>query len=294
MKAKLVLDSQAVLGEGALWHVDSRQLFWVDIEGKKLHQYRPADGETRAIHVGGRIGTVVLAPEDKAIVALQNGIFALNLADESLTLLANPLAGMSDLRFNDGKCDPAGRFWVGSMHLSAQPEVASLYCMDTDYTIRRVQDNITISNGITWSLDHKVMYYIDTPTECVQAYDYDFGTGHIAHPRVVINVPEGVGHPDGMTIDEEGMLWIAHWGRGCVIRWNPETGEPLQKIEVPAPLVTSCAFGGDDLHTLYITTARAGLGDEQKANYPYSGGLFSVKPGVGGIAAYVFGQPRSI
>ena len=290
MKAQLLLDAQALLGEGALWHATTKQLFWVDIEGKKVHQYRPDNGETRSIDVGERIGTVVLTSGNEAIVALQNGLFRLNLTDESLTLITNPLENMPDIRFNDGKCDPMGRLWVGSMHLSAQPGVASLYRMNSDRTVERVLDDITISNGIAWSLDHQTMYYIDTPTYWVQAYDYEPDTGRITHPRVVIRVPEEVGPPDGMTIDEEGMLWIAHWGGNRVIRWNPETGEPLATIEIPAPLVTSCAFGGDDLSTLYITTARAGLSDEQRAQYPYSGGLFSIQPGVRGVAAHLFGQ----
>ena len=290
MKAKLVLDAKAQLGEGAIWHATTHLLYWVDIEGKKLHQYHPATGKTRTIEVEERIGTVVLAEEDKAIVALQNGIFALDLASGELTLIANPLAGLPDMRFNDGKCDPVGRLWVGSMHLSAQPNAASLYRLDADRSIERVLDDITISNGIAWALNHRTMYYIDTPTNCVQAFDYESSTGHITNPRVVVTIPKGEGHPDGMTIDEEGMLWVAHWGGNKVVRWNPATGEMLQKIDVPAPHVTSCAFGGDNLSTLYITTAREGLSAEQLATYPESGGLFSVEPGVKGIPAYLFGK----
>ena len=290
MKATLTLDAQALLGEGAWWHMSTRRLFWVDIEGKKLHLFRPNDGSARTVEVGERIGTVVLAGADRALVALQTGIFELNLTDESLTLITNPLEGLPDIRFNDGKCDPAGRLWVGSMHLSVKAGAGALYCLDTDGTVEQVRDNITISNGIVWSLDHQTMYYIDTPTYCVQAFDYDIDTGRIKCPRTVVNIPEDMGCPDGMTIDEEGMLWVAHWGGGRVVRWNPDTGEPLLKIDVPAPLVTSCAFGGDDLRTLYITTARTDLSEEQRAAYPHSGGLFSVKPGVTGVAPYLFGQ----
>lgn len=290
MKTKLVLDAKAQLGEGAIWHAATQLLYWVDIEGKKLHQYHPATGNTRTIEVGERIGTVVLAEENKAIVALQNGIFELDLASERLTLITNPLAGMPNMRFNDGKCDPVGRLWVGSMHLSAQHNAASLYRLDADRTIERVLDDITISNGIAWALNHRTMYYIDTPTSRVQAFDYESSTGHIKNSRVVVTIPKGEGHPDGMTIDEEGMLWVAHWGGSQVVRWNPASGEMLQKIDVPAPHVTSCAFGGDDLSTLYITTAREGMDDEQLEAFPQSGGLFAVEPGVRGIPAYLFGN----
>ena len=290
MKAELVLDEQALLGEGALWYPKTRQLFWVDIEGKKLHQYRPSDERTHTIDVGERIGTVVLTANDEVIVALQKGIFSLDLKDESLTLIANPLEGKQNIRFNDGKCDPAGRFWVGSMHLETHKGVAALYRLNTDYTVEQVLDDVTISNGIVWSLDHQTMYYIDTSTHCVQAFDYELSTGQIARPRKVVDIPENIGHPDGMTIDEEGMLWIAHWGGNSVGRWSPETGELLATIEVPAPLVTSCAFGDSDLSTLYITTARTDLNDEQQTMYPHSGGVFSAKPGVRGVAPYLFGQ----
>ena len=290
MKATLLLDAQALLGEGAWWYTGTQQLFWVDIEGKKLHLFRPSDGSTRAVGVGERIGTVVLTDANRAIVALQTGIFELDLTNESLTLIANPLESMPDIRFNDGKCDPAGRLWVGSMHLSVKTGAGALYCLDTDGTVEQVRDNITISNGIVWSLDHKTMYYIDTPTYGVQAFDYDLSTGRISRPRTIISIPEEMGCPDGMTIDEEGMLWIAHWGGGSVVRWDPNTGKSLLKVEVPAPLVTSCAFGGDDLQTLYITTARTDLNEEQRATYPHSGGLFSIEPGVKGVAPYLFGQ----
>ena len=288
MKATLLFDSQCTLGEGAWWHVATQQLFWVDIEARQLHSFRPEDEEVRTIEVGERIGTVVLTTDHKALVALQTGIFELDLTSEALSLVVNPLAEEPDVRFNDGKCDPAGRLWVGSMHLSTYPNAASLYCLDTDGTMRRVLDNITISNGIVWSLDHRTMYYIDTATQCVQSYDYQLKTGRISHPQVIIRVPAEEGCPDGMTIDEEGMLWIAYWGGHRVVRWNPHTGKVLSQVEVPAPLVTSCAFGDSDLNTLYITTARTGLSREQCAKYPHSGGVFSVNPGVKGVAPYLF------
>ena len=292
MEPVLVLNAQAILGEGAIWNEKTRQLFWVDIEGKKLHCYHPDNRATCSITVDDRIGTVVLSrgSQQKAIVAMQSGIYELDLTDESTTFLGNPLEGMEQMRFNDGKCDPAGRFWVGSMHLESEPEVASLYRMETDGSIVRVKDNLTISNGIIWSLDQQTMYHIDTPTLTVQAYDYSFDTGDIANPRVVIRVPKEMGHPDGMTIDDEGMLWIALFGGGGVARWNPNTGQLLQKIEIPAPHVTSCAFGGENLETLYITTARHGLSDQQLTKYPHSGGVFAVKPGPRGIPSALFGS----
>lgn len=287
LQAEMVLDAKATLGEGAFWHEGEQRLYWVDIEGRKLHLFDPATGQDREIAVGERIGTVVPTQDGNALVALQNGIHLLRLDTEELTLIANPLES-GDIRFNDGKCDPAGRFWVGSMHLEQQENAAALYRMDHDGSVKKILSDKTISNGIVWTSDKKIMYYIDTPTRQVTAYDYDHATGDISNHRVAVEVPEGAGNPDGMAIDAEDKVWVAHYGGHAVIRYNPETGERMQKIEVPAPNVTSCAFGGDNLDTLYITTAREGMDEEGLKKYPQSGGLFRVKPGVRGAVFTLF------
>jgi sugar lactone lactonase YvrE len=287
LPSELVLDAKAQLGEGALWHEGEQRLYWVDIEGKKLHIYTPATGEDREIPVGERIGTVVPTGDGQVLVALQNGIHLLHPDTGKLMLTENPLPE-KDIRFNDGKCDPAGRFWVGSMHLEQKENAAALYRKNLDGTVTKILSDITVSNGIVWTEDRQTMYYIDSPTMQIKAYDYDHDTGDISNPRVVVEVPEDAGVPDGMAIDAEGKLWVAHWGGKAVIRWNPDDGQLMQKINVPAPHVTSCAFGGDTLETLYITTAREELDEEQLENYPQSGGLFKAKPGVKGLPTYVF------
>jgi sugar lactone lactonase YvrE len=288
---ELVLDAKAELGEGAFWHEQEQRLYWVDIEGRKLHLFDPATGQDRAIDVGERIGTVVPTQDGKALVALQNGIHLLQLDTEELTLIANPLES-KDIRFNDGKCDPAGRFWVGSMHLEQKENAAALYRMEHDGSVKKVLSGKTISNGIVWTADQKTMYYIDTPTRQVMAYDYDPATGDISNPRVAVEVPEEAGSPDGMAIDAEDKVWVAHHGGHAVIRYDPETGERMQKIEVPAPNVTSCAFGGENLETLYITTSREGMDEDELEKYPQSGGLFRVKLRVRGAAFDLFNRLR--
>jgi sugar lactone lactonase YvrE len=160
--------------------------------------------------------------------------------------------------------------------------------MDHDKTITEILDSISISNGIVWSADKKTMYYNDTPTRVVQAFDYDDATGEISNGRVAIKIPDGTGSPDGMAIDEEGMLWVALWGGNCVARFDPSTGKLIGKIDVPAPNVTSCAFGGPDLRTLYITTARLGMNNERLKEYPLSGNVFSMKTDVRGVRAFMF------
>ncbi|CAN5417154.1 SMP-30/gluconolactonase/LRE family protein [soil metagenome] len=283
IQAEIALDAKVRLGEGSFWNTRQNNLWWVDIEGKAFHIFDPSSGKDRIIKVGARIGTVVPDLEGNAIVALQNGIHKLDLETEELELITNPLEHKENLRFNDGKCDPSGRFWVGSMDLDEEESIASLYRMDHDGSVKEMLKEVTISNGIVWTADRKTMYYIDTPTLKVKAFDYDDATGNITNSRTAVDIPEEAGNPDGMSIDTEGNLWIAHWGGFCVACWNPETGKLIKKVEVPAPQVTSCAFGGKDFDILYITTAREGMSEEKLKEYPQSGGIFSAKPGVKGL-----------
>ncbi len=287
MKAELILDIQATLGEGALWDSRRHELLWVDIEGRNVHRFDPDTGRDEAIDVGQKVGTVVPRARGGWMVALHRGIAALEPGRGERMVVANPELHVTDNRFNDGKCDPAGRFWAGTISQSRQAD-ACLYCLDTDLSLRRILTGVVNSNGLAWSLDAKTMYYIDTGTHRIDAFDYDVNTGDIHNRRTVVDVPEEAGKPDGMTIDAEGMLWVAHWGGGSVNRWDPASGRLVQAIELPASRATSCAFGGADLATLYITTARIGMTDEELAAQPHSGGLFVARPGVPGVNAFEF------
>lgn len=290
-EAVLELDARATLGEGAIWHPTENKLYWIDIEGKLLHIYDPETRTNKSIPVGDRIGTVVPVAAGGVLVALQTGIYKLDTQTGKLKWLNNPLPDPA-LRFNDGKCDPAGRFWVGSLAMDSRKRGASLYRMEASGKVHTVLDSVTISNGIVWTADKKTMYYNDTPTMTVQAFDYNNDTGELTNRRVAIRIPQGAGAPDGMTIDAEGKLWIALWGGYAVARYDPDTGKLLEQIKVPAPHVTSCAFGGKNLETLYITTARAWVKPEVLQQYPLSGGVFAVKPGVRGVLAFQFsGKP---
>jgi sugar lactone lactonase YvrE len=283
LKAELLLDTKSDLGEGAIWHPKEKKLYWVDINQGLLHRYDPATRTNETIELGQKVGTVVPANCGNAIVALHDGIYRYCFTDKKLELLQpNPENSTTKNRFNDGKCDPTGRFWVGTIGANNS---AALYRLDADNSIHIMKRDVGTSNGIVWSLDKKTMYYIDTNTGKVAAYDYDNTTGDIANPRDAIVIPKGMGGPDGSTIDSEGMIWIAHWGGSCVARWNPGTGELLCKVEVAAQQVTSCAFGGENLDTLFITTAREGLNEKDLLEYPLSGGIFVVKPGVKGTPA---------
>jgi sugar lactone lactonase YvrE len=287
LKATLAFKSHDALGEGSIWNHITQELYWLDIEGGILHIFKPDESDHQSFSLGQRIGTVVPSDTGKVILALQDGLYEFDPLTQQKRLLHAAEHDPAAMRFNDGKCDPAGRLWVGTMHLNILPEVASLYRFEKGI-LEKMRSKITISNGICWSGDGKTMYYIDTPTSTVQAFDFDIEKGLLSNGRVIIETKDEFDPPDGMTIDAEGMLWIGHWKGSCVGRWNPQTGKLIAKIEVPAYHVTSCTFGGRDLDTLYITTASIEVSPEQKKQYPLAGCLFQVKPGVKGVKSFVY------
>lgn len=287
-EVELVLDSKSELGEGAIWNHKTGELIWVDIEGEILNFYNPSIRNNKEMFAGQRIGTVVPAESGQVIVALENGLYALDPKTGTKKLIADPEADKPGNRFNDGKCDPQGRFWAGTMSKNGETGAGALYRLDSDSSVHKMIDNVSTSNGIIWSNDNSYMYYIDTPTHQVVRYNFNNDSGEITNPQVVIEVPEELGLPDGMTIDAAGNLWVALWGGSAVGCWNPESGELLRKIEVPAKNVTSCAFGDDDLKTLYITTARIGMDKAALEQFPSAGSLFKIRPGVQGVEASFF------
>lgn len=294
MEVKEVTTYQARVGEGPIWDYEYKRLFWIDTQGS-VFIYTPGTGEKqcaqREYKLGKMVGTVVPYTEDTVIVALQDGIYKLNLKNEELTFMAAPEGGIEGNKYNDGKCDASGRLWIGTMDNNCAPNKANFFVYDGKEG-RKVLSNVTISNGVAWSLDGKKMYYQDTPTLCVSQFDFDEEKGEISNRKEIIRIPENLGTPDGNTIDEEGMLWIANWGAACVTRWNPNTGELLQKIDVPALNVSALAFGGEQLDELYITTSAYYMPEGEEKNYPNAGKLFVVKPGVKGIKCNYFRTKR--
>ena len=289
-KAILEYNIKARLGEGAFWNHKTQELYWVDIEDQMLYIYNPQTKTNRSLPTPSKIGTVVPKNTNETIVALQDGIYTMNLKSGDVVLLSDIESGLTENRFNDGKCDPSGRLWVGSMALNMQSYRANLYMVDTTGNAQLKIDSVTISNGIAWSSDQKTMYYIDTPTGMIRAFDFDNEIGAISNERVVVTVPDSMGFPDGMAIDSDDMLWVGMWNGNAVIRYNPQTGKVISKIEVPAHNVTACAFGGKNLDTLYITTASIDMTEEEKAAYPLAGSLFKADPGVKGVKSVFFGN----
>jgi sugar lactone lactonase YvrE len=287
MEPEIILDARATLGEGPAWDAKTKTLYWVDILEKRVHSYR--EDHDSFVQLDEMPGCLAPTNDGTLLIAARASILELEPATGRQTILASVSESEhANNRFNDGKCDPAGRFLVGTMNMDEKSPTGALYSFDGQ-AITRLQDGVRISNGLAWSPDYKTFHYIDTPTREVQAFDYDLSTGQIANPHVVITVPESLGWPDGMTSDIEGNLWIAMWGGACITHWNPKTGQLLEQISLPAKNVTSCVFGGDDLNELYITSARVGLGSADLTAYRHSGSLMRVKTRVRGMPTFEFG-----
>jgi len=282
---EIIHDAKATLGEGPAWDSKTDTLYWVDILEKRVHYHR--DGEDGFIQLDKMPGCLAPTKDENLLVAARASILKLKPASGKQTHLAS-VTEPANNRFNDGKCDPAGRFLAGTMNMDEKTPSGALYSFDGQ-SVTKLLDGIRISNGLAWSPDFKTFYYIDTPTRQVKAFDYDLSTGQIANPRVGITVPKFLGWPDGMTSDVEGNLWIAMWGGAQVTRWNPHTGQLLEGISLPAKNVTSCAFGGENLNELYITSACVGLNDADLAAYRYSGSLMRVTTKVQGVPTFEFG-----
>jgi sugar lactone lactonase YvrE len=285
MNPEIIHDAKATLGEGPAWDVKTGTLFWIDILENRVHFHR--ENEDGFFQLDDMPGCLAPCKNGNLIVAARASIFELQPATAEKTILAS-ITEPANNRFNDGKCDPAGRFLAGTMNMDEKTPSGALYSFDGK-TVTNLLSGITISNGMAWSTDYNTFYYIDTPTREVKAFDYDISTGQIANPRVAITVPESLGWPDGMTSDAEGNLWIAMWGGAQITRWSPSMGQLLEEIPLPAKNITSCAFGGENLDELYITSARTGLEAADLTAYRHSGNLMRIKTKVEGMPIFEFG-----
>lgn len=275
-KLEVVTNHKCILGEGPLWNNDTQNILWLDIADKKIHQYNIYNHLHTFFNVGEMIGCIVLREKGGLVAALKNGFAFIDVEKNIVQHIINPEHNNSN-RFNDGKCDAAGRFWAGTMALSEEENRGSLYVMETDLSVKKELENVSISNGIAWSSDNKTMYYINTPTNYVFAFDYSIENGTISNQRVAIDLTHEHGYADGMTIDEEGMLWIAFFGGWRVARYNPVTGNLLLQVELPVANVSCCTFGGPQLNDLYITTASKDMVKEDLMQQPLAGSLFVIK-----------------
>jgi len=282
MQIELLYDAKATLGEGPIWDARTQTLYWLDILNKRIY----AGGDI-LVELDEFIGCIAPRKNGGLVLTKRFSFWTLETDSVRTNLIAPLTDEPTNNRFNDGKCDPRGRFLAGTMDMGEKDPNGSLYSCDGK-SITRILGDVTISNGMAWSPDHKTFYYIDTPTRTVRAFDYDLETGMIENPRVVITVPEALGWPDGMTSDTQGNLWIAMWGGAKMTKWNPNTGELLEQIPVPAKNVSSCVFGGKNMNELYMTSARIGLDEAALQQYPLTGGVFHLETNVEGMPTFEF------
>jgi sugar lactone lactonase YvrE len=267
-------------GEGPIWWQGA--LYYVDIEGHRVHRFDPITGDERSWDAGQRVGTVVPRESGGLVIAGDHGFAFLDKETGKVTPIGDPEPDKADNRFNDGKCSPDGRFFAGTISLVKHTGDAKLYRLDPDLSIHEAFGPVTNSNGIAWSADSRSVYYIDTPRREVFAFDYE--DGHLRNLRTVIATGHIDASPDGMAIDEGGNLWIAFCHAGCVACFDPTTGQELRRVEIPASETTACAFGGPDLADLYVTT-----GVHAKIEEEHGGRLFVVRGlGVRGLPAHPF------
>jgi sugar lactone lactonase YvrE len=284
---ELVLDAHAVLAEGPVWLAPTGELLWVDIEPGNVHWFDPGTGADRSQHVGDPVGAAVPDRDGGLVLALPRRISRLAAGAQEPEVIVS-LPGDPDSRMNDAACDRRGRLWVGSTTESETEPRGKLYRVDPDLGSEEVLDGIVVSNGIDWSPDDSRMYYIDSPTRRVDVLDYDIETGAATNRRVLHALADDVaGIPDGMCVDAQGSLWVALWGGSCVLGLTPE-GELHTRLDLPTNQITSVAFGGDDLRTLYITSAAFGLDAATLAAEPHAGGIFAADIGVAGLPSTPF------
>ncbi len=302
MQPELILNAHAELGEGPSWDATRNQLYWVDILAGHLHIYQPGQHLDEKFELGQTLGCVAPTRAGNLLLGLHSGLAALPLdavmgdsplADRGqpgtmVKFLAQPELHLPGNRFNDGKCSPEGRFLAGTMDMAEKDPSGALYSLSPNGTFKTLKTAIRISNGLAWSPNQGTLYYIDTPTRAVTAFEYDPASGEIANPREVITIPQALGWPDGMTSDSQGRLWVAMWGGSAITVWDPATGKLVETVKIPAKNVTACAFGGPNLDQLYVTSARKGLDKADLTAYPLTGGLFRVQTNVTGAATFVF------
>ena len=289
-KPEVVAGGNAILGESPLWSPAEAALYWVDIDNPTIHRLDPATGARERWPIETEIGSIGLAGPRRMIAGLRTGAHYVDLETGRIEPICDPEGEgrFNRNRMNDGKIDRAGRFWVGTMNDPGHEPLGTLYRIDRDGGAAPVLGGIRVPNALCWSPDSSVMYFTDSYSHQIWAFDFDLATGAMENKRVFAAIAEETGVPDGATVDADGFLWCAHMFGSRVSRYAPD-GSLDRAIALPVPQVTSCAFGGADLETLYITTASLRMDRAALAEQPLAGALFGVDPGVRGLPEPVFG-----
>jgi sugar lactone lactonase YvrE/DNA-binding IclR family transcriptional regulator len=279
---QVAIASSAFLGEGPHWSAARQRLYWVDILAPAILHADPAQGAITTVPMPELVSAIVPRRRGGFVATTQHGIKAVDVERGTVALITDPEADRPGNRFNDAKCDRAGRLWAGTLAIDTTPGEGSLYRIDPDGRAHRMDGGFHVSNGIDFSPDNRRLYFTDTGKRRIYVYDFDLGSGAIENRRVFHELPEGVGTPNGLTVDSEGFVWSAQWDGWCVTRYDPD-GAVERVINLPVPRPTSCIFGGPRLETLYVTSARIRLSAQQLREAPLSGSVFAVAAGVAGL-----------
>ena len=287
VEIQCVWEEPAILGEGPLWSARENAVYWVDIVSRKVHRYGVAGDTRRTWTYEAQVTSLAERTQGGLVGTVRDGFAFIDLEAGTFEPIAMPEADLPDNRFNDGKVDDKGRYWAGSMDDGEKLETGSLYRLGGDLSLQKMDDHYAITNGPAFSADGKTLYHTDTAKRTIYAFDFS-EDGAIGNKRVFIELTaEEEGYPDGMTVDSEDCLWLAHFGGSRLTRYSPR-GDVMQVIAMPVPNITSCTFAGADLDTLYITTARHLMDENDIRKYPLAGSLFSCKPGVTGLPTPMF------
>ena len=286
MEISVALDVRVELGEGPIWDSSRGTLLFVDIMAGDVYEFDPVAGSHAIFDVGQPVSAVVPTVRGDWMMATRDGFARLDPHTGATSLAAIVENDRPENRMNDGYCDPRGRFWAGTMSTKHVPEAGALYRLDTNGAVTCMLQHVTTSNGIDWSRDGRLMYYVDTGTRRIDLFDFDAAAGTIANRRPLVTFADGEGKPDGLVLDADGCLWVALWDGGAIRRYTPD-GRLDRVVTMPVSRPTKCAFGGSDLSELFITSARPA--PSAGAAEPHAGSVFHCRPGVRGRRAVLFG-----
>lgn len=287
-----ILPYQAIVGESPVWHSGQQRLYWIDIQGKQIHRFNPRTRTNESFSVPEIVTCIQLRASGGLVMTLKKDFALFDPDTDRLERVSSVEDDQPGNRFNDGKCDPQGRFWAGTMDAKHWKNPSgNLYRMTADRIVTRMQSQVICSNGSGWSPDGRTMYYTESFRYAIFAYDFDPATGEIESRRMFAEISEedrkAGGFPDGMTVDADGFVWSNQVGLGRIVRYDPE-GKIERVVELPVPRATDCTFGGEDLKTLFITTAQETMTPDQLRQAPLSGSLFAVDTGIRGLPSTPF------
>ncbi len=287
-----VLPFEAMVGESPVWHPGEQRLLWIDIQGKKIHRFDPRTCKNESFALPEIVTCIQLCSSGGLVLTLKKNFAFFDPTAQHLQKLQGVEGDLPDNRFNDGKCDPQGRFWAGTMDAKQWDKPSgNLYRMERNLTVTKMQSQVICSNGSGWSPDSRTMYYTESFRYAIFAYDFDPATGAIENRRVFAEISDADrkagGFPDGMTVDAEGFVWSNQVGVGKIVRYDPQ-GKVERIVEMPVPRATDCTFGGENLETLFVTSARETMTEEQLKQAPLSGSLFAIDAGVKGLPSAPF------